>query len=128
MANREPSPRYLAAGDSFGSPGPTWGDVPLAQWIARIVAFVIDALVSIVPASFTGAPCCTRNGWLGFAVFLVILFANNGIALGLTGQSLGKLCTYSWVVKRSNGHTPGMLLGIWRCFGYVAVALCGVGF
>lgn len=136
-----------AAAGSFGAPtvGPgafanaaPAGGAPLAEWIQRVVAFLIDWVIVVafyivvfILAAILGAV----SDALGALVFFVGYVAAIGYSFwiyylnGATGQSPGKALTGLKVVSETDGSLIGGGMGIVRGLAHFLDGLvCGLGY
>jgi uncharacterized RDD family membrane protein YckC len=104
------------------SPGGYPPQVRYASWINRVGSFLIDGVITAIPAAFAQLFYVGHNGSIGagrifgatilyFATFVVWLY-NRVIRAGRTGQSWGKVVTGSRIV----GMQSGVPIGSWRAF------------
>jgi uncharacterized RDD family membrane protein YckC len=142
-----PPPGYGMAGTSYYASGP--GMSPngrtLASWGSRVGAWLIDALIVLVPLNIVLVAADLRAfrldritrasggdkfefhfGAGGFLISLIVGVLYYGLQNG-SGQTIGKRVAGIRVVDAGTGTSIGPGRGIWRyLFGYVLTLLCAV--
>jgi uncharacterized RDD family membrane protein YckC len=105
----------------------------LAHWGLRVVSFLIDALISAVPAIIVAAvavpliqndPDVFVIAYLGALVLsLAIVIWNNGYRQGTTGQSIGKTVNKTKLVGIDTGQPIGFGKAVVRQIAHVLDSL-----
>ena len=118
-------------------PGPGWAGQPLAGWGTRLAAYVIDALILLIPAvvltvivvaiaagSDTGA---IVTGILGFLAYLVVAFVYAPVLMSRDGRNNGQTWGKQMMnirVVRDNGQSVSFG---WAALREIAVKGLAVG-
>jgi uncharacterized RDD family membrane protein YckC len=129
-----------------GAPGLSPTGRPLASWGSRVGAWIIDALIVLVPLNivlvavdqrafrFDRIQRTTGNdkfefhfGTGGFVISLLVGILYYGLQHGMSGQTVGKRVASIRVVDANTGGVIGVGRGVWRyLFGYLLTLLCAV--
>ncbi|HEV8650539.1 MAG TPA: RDD family protein [Actinomycetes bacterium] len=134
------------AGAGYGQPGYTTDQPgfymgrPLASWIQRVGAYLIDGLIQAIPAiilvtpynlsATDGSPSVGLGilAALGWLLSLGIWIYNRWIMQGQTGQSWGKKALNLRLVRMSDGQPIGPLMAFVRDICHFLDGICLVGY
>jgi len=134
----QPSPS--GAPTSYGVPYTPagWNGPPLASWIQRVGAALLDALIFlgfVVVGAILGAILSNASSALGGLFVAVGYLAGIGFAIwqlvvqGRTGQTIGKRVVGIRVLRERDGHVIGAGLSIGRAILHVVDQLpCYLGY
>jgi uncharacterized RDD family membrane protein YckC len=118
----------------------------LASWGSRVGAWIIDALIVLVPLNIVLVAADLRAfrldrieqpgrndrfefhfGAGGFLLSLLVGVLYFGLQHGTSGQTIGKRVANIRVVDATTGSVIGVSRAIWRyLFGYLLTLLCAV--
>jgi uncharacterized RDD family membrane protein YckC len=141
-------PAYPSAppGAGYGQPGyatdapGTYMGRPLANWIQRVGAYLIDGLIQVIPvfilvlpynlSATDGDPSAGLGvlAALGWLLSLGIQVYNRWILQGQTGQSWGKKALNLRLVRMSDGQPVGPLMAFVRDICHLLDGICLIGY
>jgi uncharacterized RDD family membrane protein YckC len=113
---------------------------PLANWIQRVGAYLIDGLIQVIPvfilvlpynlSATDGDPSAGLGvlAALGWLLSLGIQVYNRWILQGQTGQSWGKKALNLRLVRMSDGQPVGPLMAFVRDICHLLDGICLIGY
>lgn len=149
-----PPPGYGAPPPAYGAPPPdysatpayqsssasqAWAGPPLADWGTRVLAYLIDAAITIaawivvfIVALVLGKIASALGvlvALLGYVAIIGFVLWNLGWQVGVTGQSIGKKQMHIRVLKEADGQPLGGGMGIVRQLAhFVDGVICDIGY
>ena len=118
-------PQYggMPGGGMPAAPG-QWAGPPLASWIERVGAALIDGVIAYIPILILGrsVPALAYLIYFGIVIYLMYL-------QGTTGQTWGKKLLKIKVLREQDGQVIGFGMAIARYFVHILDAIpCGIGY
>lgn len=116
-----PPPPY-----SLGNPGYSGGTGELATWVQRVISYLIETAIFLVPYVILLAIAPKLSAlWVLAAIGYTFY---NAYLNGSTGQSIGKKMRGLKVVSEATGQPIGGGLGIARGLLHILDSICYIGY